>query len=219
MEEFSIFRTYNDENLAKEIDTILKSGGIATKLLDNSPTFDVSFANNKTENEVQLLIRQSDFDRANELLANSVEASIDKDHYLFSFTIEELYEILAKPDEWNPYDYKLSQKILTERGEEISPEIIAEYKNSRLKELEKPEKRQIGWIITGYTFSLMGGFIGILIGWFIANLKKTLPDGRKVYTFQKVDRLHGRIIFYLGIMMLSLVILYNLFNSEGFMGY
>lgn len=216
MKEFSIFRTYNDQNLAKEIDAILRNGGIITKLVDNSPSFDVSFANNKIENEIQLLISPKDFEAADELLEKSVNELPDKEHYLYSFTTEELYEVLARPDEWNPFDYKLSQKILLERGEEITPGLIQEYKYSRIKELEKPEKRQIGWIITGYIFSFLGGFIGILIGWFIANLRKTLPDGRKVSTFQKADRLHGRIIFFLGIMILTIVLLYNLINSEGF---
>lgn len=216
MKEFSIFRTYNDQNLAKEIDVILRNGGIITKLVDNSPSFDVSFANNKIENEIQLLISPKDFEAADELLEKSVNELPDKEHYLYSFTTEELYEVLARPDEWNPFDYKLSQKILLERGEEITPGLIQEYKYSRIKELEKPEKRQIGWIITGYIFSFLGGFIGILIGWFIANLRKTLPDGRKVSTFQKADRLHGRIIFFLGIMILTIVLLYNLINSEGF---
>lgn len=216
MKEFSIFRTYNDQNLAKEIDVILRNGGIITKLVDNSPSFDVSFANNKIENEIQLLISPKDFEAADELLEKSVNELPDKEHYLYSFTTEELYEVLARPDEWNPFDYKLSQKILLEQGEEITPGLIQEYKYSRIKELEKPEKRQIGWIITGYIFSFLGGFIGILIGWFIANLRKTLPDGRKVSTFQKADRLHGRIIFFLGIMILTIVLLYNLINSEGF---
>lgn len=216
MKEFSIFRTYNDQNLAKEIDAILRNGGIITKLVDNSPSFDVSFANNKIENEIQLLISPKDFEAADELLEKSVNELPDKEHYLYSFTTEELYEVLARPDEWNPFDYKLSQKILLKRGEEITPGLIQKYKYSRIKELEKPEKRQIGWIITGYIFSFLGGFIGILIGWFIANLRKTLPDGRKVSTFQKADRLHGRIIFFLGIMILTIVLLYNLINSEGF---
>lgn len=210
MEDFSIYRTFIDKQLAGEINMILENGGISTKLVDNSPSFDISFANNPIDQEIQILIKQADFKLADELLANSSEENIDKDHYLYSFSTDELFEVLAKPDEWSQVDYKLSQKILIDRGEEITPVIINDYKKRRIEELEKPEKSQTVWIIIGYIFALLGGFLGILIGWFIFTMKKTLPDGRKVYTYKKKDRFHGKIIFRIGLIILFGTLLYNL---------
>ena len=49
--------------------------------------------------------------------------------------------------------------------------------------------------------SLLGGFLGIIIGWYIWKSTKTLPDGNKVLSYNANDRKHGRIIFYLGIII------------------
>lgn len=214
MDDFGIYRTFIDKQLASEINMILETGGISTKLIDNSPSFDISFANNPIDREIQLLIKQTDFTYADELLANTGEEKVDKDHYLFDFSSDELYEILAKPDEWSQIDYKLSQKILIDRGEEITPETINAYKKRRISELEKPEKSQIVWVIIGYIFAFLGGFLGALIGWFIFSMKKTLPDGRKVYTYRKKDRFHGTIIFWTGIIVLFCLLIYNLIEFK-----
>ncbi len=126
---------------------------------------------------------------------------VDRDYYLFEFTDEELYEILLKSDEWSAFDYSLAQQILTDRGKSIDKNLLNSLKNERLKDLAKPEGNQKPWIIGGYTFAILGGFLGLIIGYFLWTSKKTLPNGQKVYSYSVNDRKHGKYIFYISLII------------------
>ena len=58
--------------------------------------------------------------------------AIDKDYYLFGLSDKELEEVVTKPDEWGRLNYQLAQKILKDRGREITPQ-----KAELLKEKQK----------------------------------------------------------------------------------
>ena len=202
--EFAVYRKFSDVKQAEELAETLKNNNVDCKLVDNSPAIDITFTGNTLQNEVQLLVKQSDFEIANDLLDKKAEEQIeevDDDHYLFDFENEELYDILIKPDEWSAFDYKLAQKILSERGQPVNEGLIRSLKKQRLDELAKPEGGQTSWILVGYLFAFFGGVIGLLIGWLLWKRKKSLPDGRKVFAYNDKDRNHGKIIFVIGLVL------------------
>jgi len=90
--------------------------------------------------------------------------------------------------------------------------LLNSLKNERLKHLAKPEENQKPWIIAGYLFSILGGFLGLIIGYFLWTAKKTLPNGKKVYSYSKKDRKHGKYIFYIGLLVTPSSILIRAFN-------
>ncbi|WP_034044232.1 hypothetical protein [Wocania ichthyoenteri] len=201
---YSIFRKFPTLEQANELKDLLKENGIESILADNVPPVDVTFSGNTLQNEIEILIKQSDFKKADELLEKNAETlidQIDKDYYLFEFTNEELYEVLLKSDEWNAFNYTLAQKILTQRGKSIDKDLLNSLKNERINQLAKPEGNQKPWIIGGYVFSLLSGFLGLIIGYFFWTSKKTLPNGQKVYYYSENDRKHGKYIFYLGLII------------------
>ena len=203
-ENYSIFKKFPTLEQANELKELLKENGIESLLADNIPPVDVTFSGNTLQNEFEVRIKQSDFKKAEEILEKNAENlidQVDKDHYLFEFTDEELYEILLKSDEWNAFDYTLAQKILKKRGKSVDKELLNSLKNERLKDLAKPEENQRPWIIAGYIFSLLGGFLGLIIGYFLWTSKKTLPNGQKVYSYSANDRKHGKYIFYIGLII------------------
>lgn len=106
-----------------------------------------------------------------------------------------------RPDEWSPIDNKLSQQILKARGKEIDAEFIIALKKRRNEELSKPEKSRKNWIYAGYIFALLGGLLGIFIGWHLMTFKKTLPNGQRAYGYVESDRKNGRTILILGIIL------------------
>jgi len=201
---YAIFRKFSNLEQASELRELLLKNGIDSELADNVAPVDVTFSGSTLQNEIEVRIKPSDFKRAEEILekvAENLINEIDPDYYLFEFTDEELYEIILKADEWNLFDFSLAKKILTNRGKSIDEDLLNSLKNERLKDLAKPEENQRPWIITGYVFAALGGFLGLVIGYFLWTAKKTLPNGQKVYSYSENDRKHGRYIFYIGLIV------------------
>jgi hypothetical protein len=181
---------------------MLDRHGIVYEIEEQSSLFNPTFYADETAKDYEVKISPDDFIRVSELLkaedTESVEAA-DSEHYLFKFTNEELKDLLGKPDEWSSFDYLLALKILKERGVEMNEQTIAQLNEQRLNELKKAEPPQTTWIVLGYICAILGGLIGIFIGWHLANSNKTLPTGEKVYSYNDSDRAHGKRIFYLAI--------------------
>ena len=128
---FALFRTVKTPEEAKPIFRILESGCIEYKVVENTESFDITFAGNTTFKGLQILIPQDQFEKAEILFVNSTDAivnDVDQDYFLFEFSNEELYDVLLKQDEWGPFNYSLSKKILTERGEDITQDFLLEIK-------------------------------------------------------------------------------------------
>ena len=215
-DNYSIFRKFPSLAQANELSQMLSLNGIETQLADNVPPVDVTFSGSTLQNEIEVRIRQRDFKKAEELLEKEAEKlieDIDRDYYLFNFSNEELYEILLKSDEWSAFDYTLAQKVLVERGKPIDKDLLASLKNERLKDLSKPEGNQRPWIIAGYFFAFLGGFLGLIIGYFLWTARKTLPNGQKVFSYSSRDRMHGKFIFFIGLVVTPLVFLIRILND------
>lgn len=201
-EDFITFQKFNDQYSAKQFGKLLSDQNIKYVLEDNSLSFDPTFANNNFGTEYCIKIKNDDFEKVNILLEEKSEieiSEIDKDYYLLSFSDEELIDVIAKSDEWNKFDVSLAKKLLRERGQEITPLKIEEIKKQRITELSKPEKSQSGYIILGYITALLGGLLGVFVGWHLLTYKKVLPDGNRVYVYSENDRKQGNRILILGL--------------------
>ncbi|WP_196885066.1 hypothetical protein [Aureivirga sp. CE67] len=209
-EEFRAFKKFQTVAEAKEVQKILEEQHIKSILTDDTPPVDVTFTGSTLQYSAIIKIKESDFKRAKEALKEYTESymdSIDKDYYLFQFTDEELYDVLLKYDEWSELDYLLAQKILKERGRKVDLKLLNGLRNKRMLDLAKPEKSQKTWIAAGYIFSLLGGIFGLIIGYSLMNSKKTLPNGKRVFSYSDHDRKHGVKIFYLGIVMMFIIVM------------
>ncbi len=210
---YEAFQKLHSEEQAADIGEILKRAGIEYHVIRDKPFFDVSFAFNKTDPDVNLVIRQADFLKAREVLQEYYQAqmgSVDKDYYLFQFSDKELTEIIQKPDEWGSFDYELAKYILHDRGIEITGDVESSIMEKRLEELSTPENIHPAWIILGYVSAIFGGFVGIVIGWILAYFTKRLPNGERVYVYSERDRKNGRIIFYFSIFSFILFIIFRI---------
>jgi hypothetical protein len=213
---FEAFQKFHSREQAIEVGEILKEAGIEYHVVQNKPYFDVSFAFNKTDPDINLVIRQIDFLKAREALQGYYESrlgSVDRDYYLFQFTDRELAEIIQKPDEWGSFDYELAKNILHERGIEITEDVESSIMGNRIVELSKSENINPAWIILGYLSAFLGGFLGIIIGWILAFYTKKLPNGERVYVYSEKDRKNGKIIFYLSIFSFIIFIGLKLYRN------
>ncbi len=216
-DELTTIRKFLDPAAAASFVKLLESQEIPFYVEDASETFDPSFAFNKVTKEIHVKVRPSDFERIEGLVEEQVEelaeGEIPSDHYLLEFDDEELFELLSKPDEWSAMDYQLAQRILKDRGKPVDDELLKQLKERRREDLATPEPRQKQWVVIGYLGALVGGLLGILVGWHLLTFKKTLPDGSRVRGYIPEDRKQGKIILILGI-VLSAIYLVLFFWKE-----
>jgi hypothetical protein len=204
MKKFSTFKKFNDIDSVKGVIEILKEHNIPFEIEDNSRQLQEIIIGIDTEPRILLKINPDDFEKANELLASMAENDIENaenDYYLFSFTNEELFEIIAEPEAWCEYDFKLAKKILNSRGIALSSSVEKLIRDKRKKEIAKKEETSLAWKIFGYLMAFFGGIIGIAIGLSLLTGKKTLQNGKRVYMYSEKDRKHGMIITIIGIIM------------------
>lgn len=201
-EDFSTYRKFIYKDDALDLIEILEQNQINYVLNDNSSRLDSTFGNDDNTKQFELKINRNDFDKVENLEENLIVASlnnVENDHYLFEYSDEELMEIVINKEEWSKYDYLLAQKILREKGKEVDPELLNVIEKQRTEELSKQEDLPKMWIFFGYFFAIIGGFIGVMIGYTIMSYKRNLPDGSTVYLYKKEDRVKGQNILILSI--------------------
>ena len=202
-ENFATYRKFIFKDDALDLIEILKEHKIDFILSDNSSRLDSTFGNDDNTKQFALKIERANFKKVEELEENLISKSldnIDKSYYLFESSDEDLIEIVLKKEEWNKFDYLLAQKILKERGKEINQDLIKAINKRRVEDLKTEEASPKWLIFIGYLFSILGGFIGIFIGLYLMNYKKTLPNGETIYGFGKEDRNSGKNVFICSIM-------------------
>jgi len=225
MNEFVLFQSFFTEDEAASVIEPLKENGIDYQLERSKELLDRAFIGDNLEKKVFLKIKSSDFSKANEILNARILQNItalEKDYYLFSFTNEELNEILRRPDEWSRQDFLIARKILGERGQYINEEMIKELRSKRINELSREESEPTLTIIAGYILALFLSLVGLFFGLAFLTAKKNIPNGKKVFTYSRNTRKHGRNIVILSAASLLLLVmnqgrlvffLIDLFNS------
>lgn len=225
MNDFVLFQSFFTEDEAASVIEPLKENGIAYQLERSKEILDRTFIGDNLEKKIFLKIMSFDFPKANQVLDARVLQNItalEKDYYLFSFTNDELIEIIRKPDEWSRQDFLIARKILDERGQHINEEIIKDLKSKRINELSREESEPTLTIITGYILALLFSIVGLFFGLTFLTAKKNIPNGKKVFTYNRNTRKHGRNIVILSAVSLLLFVInggklipfvMNLFNS------
>lgn len=204
------FRNVATKNEADDLSMILSQNGIISKVVKDSADLDAVYIGENPLNKFEILILEKDREKAEKVMFDLVSADLNEispDHYLFSFTNEELLDVLIQKNEWNELDVLLSEKILKERGTVVDQKNLEQKREIRDLELAKPEGGQTGWIIFGYISAFLGGFFGLVIGYFIWQAKNKLPNGTKVYAYNDDVRRHGQIIFFLSLIIFPIVFL------------
>jgi hypothetical protein len=216
MSEFITYEKFATIPELRDFAELLKSNNVPFELEDDVAIFDVSFANIQHQRDYRIKLYPEDFERVNEIRNNAAMAEldlIDPSYYLFDFTDEELVDLISKQDEWSPFDFQLAQKILKDRGREITSQEVNQLKDERISELAKPEKHDTGWIVIGYIFAFLGGLVGIIIGYYIISNKKTLPTGERIHTYSESDRKHGRRILVIAVTAIIVGVALRIINA------
>ncbi|OON68794.1 hypothetical protein [Hymenobacter sp. CRA2] len=168
-----------------------------------APNVDPNLSFNTVHYVYEVRLQPADVDRVNALQDEENRQLIeqaDPSYYLFSFTDQELMDVLTHHADWSRYDVLLAELLLRRRGHEPDVQALQQLQQhqQRVQPLPQPEKSRPGWIIAGYVSAVLGGAFGILVGWHLYSATSTQPDGRELHTFSAQDRVHGIWIMALG---------------------
>lgn len=202
------FRQFRNIEEAEEISALLNENGVDSHVIESKLHIDPYQLDTASNKQFEVFIKPEDIEKAEQVLllnAEKLVEEVDPDHYLYSFTDDELRDIIQKPDEWNAFDFALARKLLAEKGLHYDQDGLSQLKKERTLQLTEPEKAKTVWIVVGYLFTLIMPILGMLIGWSFWKTKKTLPDGNRVLNYRKEDRQHGQIMFYVSLIGVILV--------------
>lgn len=207
--QFMPFQLFASATEAQPLLTALKSRGIEaeTSVDAGRLAFDPSFAFQQQFTNFVVKLHPTDFERARQLQEQVNEqllSELPPDHYLYGFSDAELFDILARPDEWSSLDVTLARVLLQRRGRAVSSEQLAQLRQQRAAELARPEASHPGWLVAGYVLALLGGLFGVLIGAQLYFHRRDLPTGRRAYAYSARVRVHGLRIMVLGVLMFGL---------------
>ena len=214
--DFEVFRKYPNLDEASLLIDVLKKNEIPYAIEDYSKQVDITMLGQNLDLKIIIKARINDFPKIEELLDNEYQITlnqVEKDHYLFEFSDEELTEIIMKPNEWSNYDYKVAELILNKRGVTVSPQFIENIKKQRYNQLAEKESFSSVWIIIGYASAFLGGLLGFAIGLGLWFMKKKLPNGDSVYIYNESNRKHGMIITIIGFCMILFYICLNYYYN------
>lgn len=194
---FLTFRTFSDQQFAKEFIALLSEHQIE-HVLESSGSINPLSRSAADNEQFYVKIRGVDFNKAHQALrefyARQVE-QVESDYYLFSFTKEELLDLIQHPNDWSDFDYALATKLLKEQGvQEIEHTVILP---EEVRQKEKPSFSEDD-LMRGILTSLLGGFMGVWNGWHVLNDKIILPSGEEDYAYSEPDRKRGGTLFAVG---------------------
>ena len=208
--DFVTFNKYKSQKEALNLIDLLNANGIEYLLDDIAPAYDISITGGTAlVDKVALKIHPDNFVKVNRLLEdialNDLEF-INKDHYLYNFSNEELIDILANFDEWSKTDYLLAKKILQEKDIKFTDEEIQNFRIKKIEQLKQAVSGRKTWIIIGFMTAIIGGVLGIWMGIHYYNFKKRIVTGERVYAYDNNTRKLGKRMFTIGIITHLIII-------------
>jgi hypothetical protein len=219
------FQTYDSQADALTVRNLLEENGISVEVEKPALLLDNNILGVQ-HNPFLLKIAPGDFTRAREILLEHTQVdldTVDSNYTLLHLNNEELLDVVAKPDEWGVYNYKLALALLEKRGRGVSEQELEALQQKHLDNLETKKKLDPVLVALGYVFSIVSlfagflstrallllyslsflpGIFGVIIGWTVMRSKLTLPDGRQVISYDENSRRHAKYMFWIGLVAL-----------------
>lgn len=196
-----IFQEVHSYEEANDLEALFLKHDIYCRIVEPIASFDAA-TGASLEQKMTIQINRSDLEKARELLFGLAERNdleIEDDHYFQEYSDRELLDVLKQEDEWSPEDVTYARKLLQHRKVDFSEEEILQENESAKNTKDLPSKISDLFFAIGLGIALLGGFLGIVFGLFVAVSKKYDRYGNKVFTYDLPSRRKGMFIFVIGI--------------------
>lgn len=197
MAEFLTYSKFHSLPEARKFILILENAGIKFSIDHERDVLDNVYTGHSHDPMIAIKIAGDRFEHINSLLlleAQSQLSSIDPDYYLFSFSDEELADVIHNRNEWNHFDQALAIKIMTDRKIAIP----AAAQKTMEAESYDPKHLESLWLISQYLLTVLVPYVGFIVGLATLFAYKTLKSGAKIKMYDDSTRLHAKIMLGLG---------------------
>lgn len=229
------FVTYKKVYDKVELDSfldLLKTNDIPFEVEDVLRNFNPAMTPRDGSIEMRVKILSSYFDEVRRLETEELKPLLDNvesDYYLFSFSNNDLKDLIKNGSEWSLFDVLLAEKILQDKGDTPYDYDLETLKNeNRIFYFEEKSLSTSQFLIILFIFVFLP-FLGYLFGKIILELltligfilgmsfvtqKKTFPDGSQKYVYDKSARSKGKIIaFITGFILIFIFVMLVFFKD------
>lgn len=202
-ELIELFRS-QDSGALKHVVTVLDDAGIAYHLIADEGGFDLGSIGSDDASETVINIEASRYEAARTVLeTDALKTDLPKDYHLLHSSDEELIEVITHASEWSAFDTAHARKLLGERGVDVSK--LEKQREERMTRLKQGQAASKPLILLGWVFSILGGIIGIVIGYSLTSTKIKGADG-EFLKYDKASRDTGAKIFKVGMLVAAVVV-------------
>ena len=194
---------------------LLRENGIEPHTEEGVAVLDSNIIGVQYESPFRIKLYPEDFEKADKILLDNTHinlAEVPADYMLHSFSNEELMDVVAKREEWGDYNYKVALLLLSQRGVDMAHTTVEEMQQQHFAQLATSKKYDKAWLFLAYFSSFFGIFagpyglyvsdlfidmvfwpslVGLIVGYGLLTHKTTLPNGERIYTYDKASRKHG----------------------------
>ncbi len=142
-------------------------------------------------------VLEADFERALQLVSPSDSDKVEEG--VAGYNTDELKEIVLNPQDWHEHFVQNARTELENRGETVNDEDIEKVKREKLLKLQKGTEPSLIIFYTMWLFAFLGGFIGIIAGYFYWQGKVKGFDDQRYYMYTQSYRKQGAYMFVIGI--------------------
>jgi hypothetical protein len=199
MSAFATYASFHSEGEASELTELLQSAGIAYEIEHNRNVLDKIYTGDEVDPMVAVRIRKDQFKQVNDIrreLAKNEIGQLSPDYYLFSFSNEELIDVVRNKNEWNSFDQGIAEQLLIDGNINFDRTII----ENKPSKTYTPSKLSSTYLVLEYLLSILLPYAGIIIGIATIAAYRTLADGSTVKMYDEHTRNHGRIILVIGVL-------------------
>lgn len=198
MSDWVILGEYLNKEVLVQNEAILKANEITFRVKMPETHLNSAFGQANSQPFI-IEVLEDQFELAKELIHDQDDNSSADEVALNEYDIEELKEIVLNPEEWHRGFVNRATAELNRRGIEVAESEIAETKREKVRQTEKGEEpaKTVYYFMWG--FALLGGYIGIISGYFYWKGKTKGIDGKRYFIYTEKYRKYGFYMFFLAI--------------------
>ncbi len=160
MNNFIDYKKIPSDDSAKDLILLLEKNKIHFEIEDRSQRF--SLVDDPTDDFFIVRIKVEDFKTVDELVQVQSKSEVDllgDDHYLHTFSNEDIIDTIANPEDWSRAEIKLAKNIAQQRKIDLSIKKLNKFKQKNIDENNKKAgkllKNTSNWFILIAIFSVI----------------------------------------------------------------